>query len=68
MNKVSICVALLAVTDLVSGCQKHEPTRPAQPTVAGAKPRPASREAQPRGGAKMAGIAESVRRRHFDLP
>jgi hypothetical protein len=68
INTLSICVVLIAVTDLLGGCQKREPTKPAQPTVAAARATPASAEARPRGGAKMSAIAESVRRRHFDLP
>jgi hypothetical protein len=36
MKVLSICVAVLALNALVSGCQKREPTRPAQPTVSDA--------------------------------
>jgi hypothetical protein len=68
MKILSTCIALLAVNGLVSGCQKREPTQPGQPTVAAAKERCGAAEMQPRDGVKMAGFAESVRRRHFDLP
>jgi len=68
MKILSTCMALLAVAALGSGCQRREPTKPAQPTVAAAKERRTAPDVEPRGGGKMAGFAESVRRRHFDLP
>jgi hypothetical protein len=68
MKILSTCMTLLAVNGLVSGCQKREPTHPAQPTVAAAEERCPAAKMHPRGGAKMPGFHESVRRRHFDLP
>jgi uncharacterized lipoprotein YajG len=67
MRTLSICIALLALHGLLAGCQKREPTRPAQPTVAAARTAPASTEPS-RCSAAMAAIAQSVRRRHLYLP
>jgi hypothetical protein len=68
MKILSICVAVLALNALISGCQKREPTRPAQPTVMDAKKPPPSSAAQPHRNTGIAGFGESVRKRHFDLP
>ena len=68
MKVLAICVAVLALNALVSGCQKREPTRPAQPTVSDTKGPPRSSAAPPHCNAGIAGFGEAVRKRHFDLP
>lgn len=68
MKILSTCMVLLAVAALGCGCQRREPTKPAQPTVAAAKEDCGAAEGRSHGGGKMAGFAESVRHRHFDLP
>lgn len=68
MKILSTCVALVVLNSLASGCQKREPTRPAQPTVTAAKTPSGSSKEKARCSTGIAGFAESVRRRHFDLP
>jgi hypothetical protein len=68
MKVLSICVAVLALNALVSGCQRREPTRPAQPTVSNTKEPPRSSAAPPHCNRGIAGFGEAVRKRHFDLP
>ena len=67
MKARSICVALLVLSG-ITGCQRREPTRPAQPTVACAKEGSWPSEQKRCRSAGIAGFAECVRRRHFDLP
>jgi hypothetical protein len=67
MKVLPICVALLAISGL-AGCQKREPTRPAQPTVEPAKEGSWPSEQKRCRSAGIAGFAECVRRGHFDLP
>jgi hypothetical protein len=66
MKTLRVCAALLAITAPVSGCQKHEPTRPAQPTVGESST--GSGCAQSRSGTGPIGFVEALRRRHMDLP
>jgi hypothetical protein len=68
MKVLSICIVVLALNGLVAGCQKREPTRPAQPTVSGVMERRQSPEAEPHRNAEIARFEGSVRKRHFDLP
>jgi hypothetical protein len=68
MKELSICIVVLALNGLVAGCQKREPTRPAQPTVSGATERRQTPEAEPQRTARIARFEGSVRKRHFDLP
>jgi hypothetical protein len=68
MKELSICIVVLALNGLMAGCQKREPTRPAQPTVSGAKERRQTPEAEPQRNARIARFEGSVRKRHFDLP
>ncbi|HSY07165.1 MAG TPA: hypothetical protein VK820_01355 [Steroidobacteraceae bacterium] len=68
MRILSLCVTLVVLSGLASGCQKREPTRPAEPTVTGAKTGRGTSTEKAHGGIGCAGFAESVRRRHFDLP
>ena len=68
MKVLSICIVVLALNGLVAGCQKREPTRPAQPTVSGATERRQTPEAEPHRNAGIARFEGSVRKRHFDLP
>jgi hypothetical protein len=67
MRARSICVALLLLGG-ITGCQKREPTRPAQPTVEPAKGGSWPSEQKRCRSAGIAGFAECVRRGHFDLP
>ena len=64
----SIFIVVLALNGLMAGCQKREPTRPAQPTVSGATERRQTPEAEPQRNARIARFEGSVRKRHFDLP
>ena len=68
MKELSICIVVLALNGLVAGCQKREPTRPAQPTVSGATERRQTPEAEPQRNARIARFEGSVHKRHFDLP
>lgn len=68
MKVLPICAAVLAAGALIAGCQKREPTRPAQPTVENAKNGAPAFVAEPYCNAAIARFAESVRKRHFDLP
>ena len=66
MKTLPACAALLALAGPVGGCQRHEPTRPAQPTVR-QESGTDSGCAQARSAGPV-GFAESLRRRHMDLP
>jgi hypothetical protein len=68
MKVLSICVAVLVASVQIGGCQKREPTRPAQPTVENSKKGAPASVAEPYCNAAIARFAESVRKRHFDLP
>ena len=68
MKALSICVAALALHALMSGCQKREPTRPAQPTVSEVKNAPQSAPAQAHCPRAVGGLSQAVRKHHFGLP
>jgi hypothetical protein len=68
MKMLPFCLTVLALSGLVGACQKREPTRPAQPTVTNTKTKTGSGKEQSHCSSGIAGFAESVRRRHFDLP
>jgi hypothetical protein len=66
MKTLLVCAALVAMSAPMSGCQHHEPTRPAQSAL---HPESGSNS----GCAQSAstgpiGFVEALRRRHMDLP
>jgi hypothetical protein len=63
MKVLPVCVAVLAISGFGAGCQKREPTRPAEPTVGASEAQESS--CRSKAGA---GFAESLRKRHFELP
>jgi hypothetical protein len=68
MKVLPICMAVLAISGLGAGCQKREPTRPGEPTVTAAEERTPSAAAEPLRTTVGVGFAESLRKRHFELP
>ena len=67
MKMASTCMALITVSSLVAGCQRLKSPGPVQAPAAVAEKAPESSR-EPARCTAMAGLAQSVRRRHFNLP